>query len=361
MQIQLRRYIVLLVAAVLLSSCGYGPLETCSSPCDNPDLTRNLFCDCVPKKSRGSTNSSPPALALITTGGIADADCGICGHGQSHFLGNATSQKIEVVVRTERRDSTFTWPTEITTDTHILSPNGTANDRKFLGCHGAEGPTGICSLSYQRNIVSSRFFDDEANLRLNYNSLNFDFARLTRQIEGRYLIAEGVSCQHECENSNSPYCVQPIGNSSTGTLISQLEQTRVTILPDEASIESQTFMRIFGVDEDPCERGNVELSADTASNSGRACTMAGNIAIGFGGSDVDFAISVPPTVEARREGSLFSVDLNFDEPRLAPYLQLKDPALQSDWGGVIKRVQASPNNFIVETSAGCIRVSGDPT
>ncbi|WP_147115184.1 hypothetical protein [Tateyamaria sp. syn59] len=120
-------------------------------------------------------------------------------------------------------------------------------------------------------------------------------------------------------------------------------------------------MSIFGADENPCERGNVELSIDTASNSGRACTLAGNIAIGIGGSDVEFAISVPPTVEARREGSSFSVDLNFDEPQLAPYLQLKDPDLQADWGGVITRVQANPNNFIIETTAGCIRVSGDST
>ncbi len=361
MYMQYFRSSALLSAAALCGSCGYGPLETCSSPCDDPNLRRDLFCDCVPKDSGGSTDSSPPALALITTGGIADADCGICGGGQSHFLGNATNQKIEVVVRTERRDSTFTWPTEITTDTHILSPDGMTGDRKFLGCHGAEGPTGICSLSYQRNIVSAKYIDDEANFRSRYNSLRFNFARLTRQIEGRHLIVEGISCQNECNTPNSPYCVQPMGNSGTGELISQLEQTRVTILPAQSSIEPETFMSIFGADENPCERGNVELSIDTASNSGRACTLAGNIAIGIGGSDVEFAISVPPTVEARREGSSFSVDLNFDEPQLAPYLQLKDPDLQADWGGVITRVQANPNNFIIETTAGCIRVSGDST
>lgn len=159
------------------------------------------------------------------------------------------------------------------------------------------------------------------------------------------------SCLQECAPTNqSPFCLV-IRKSDAANFSHQLDQLSSIFRSSEGAIPKEKIMKIFEIEDDPCNRTATSVSDGAVVNSGDAC----NFKIAFKIGPVSqrlFTISLPE--ELRGSIAPFSdISVKFEMKENAAILKIDD-LLNNDFGGYIQSISKQNNDFLIGTENGCI-------
>ena len=267
--------------------------------------------------------------------------CRLCGESQA--LHNISDASVHVRVETTRidRDDFNRWPDLTTEDTFSVPPRGS----KFVGCSaGRKTDPGSCSLVYYRTITRIQRADVQDYSVRKAQGAPRNTITLIRKTQG------GSTCWEHCRARNQ-YCANVSGIAAaynSGALLVWQQ------LYGRASIPKNVLQGWFRVASDPCERGNIDVTGDAIRNAGKECEMKVDGAVA-GFSTVSVTITVPEEVRGALSSSMGpGFSLAFPDARYALALEFSDMDLNRDWGGNIKRVDASQSSAVLETDNGCV-------
>ena len=190
--------------------------------------------------------------------------------------------------------------------------------------------------------------------RLEHNLNSYDV-----QTQASWTLAmSGGSCRAQCDSPSSPYCERiPAVSDSDNSLISSIENARNELAAGRTRTSMGVYMEIFGIQTDPCGRGDVIVDGQLITNEGDACVLKTQLSTFPGVPPLGVTITVPAQVVATYHGSSEDFVLAFNRTTLAPRLMLDDEGLDSEWGGTIRSIHASPADLLVETENGCLALN----
>jgi hypothetical protein len=113
--------------------------------------------------------------------------------------------------------------------------------------------------------------------------------------------------------------------------------------------------KMFNVKDTACDRGDIEVSGDSIVNNGEACRIDSTIWVGE--DPVPLVMHVPPEVQGRVTRADGQLTINFDNRERAFVLELQDEALNSELGGAIEVIEATPTKALITTEFACIGVA----
>lgn len=165
-------------------------------------------------------------------------------------------------------------------------------------------------------------------------------------------LPQSISCQAECEKSNSPYCVNVSGNQSEA-LTEAISLVTDHISAGQPEIEKRSFMDLFDIENDYCGRSNLAIDGNLLRNSGLSCQLDTEFRAGSLNLQ-SVTVAMPPDVSASwnpitpTEGFF-----EFGEDGQAPNIEI-DGYLQQDFGGFIQRINVGETGVSIRTLNGCI-------
>ncbi len=137
----------------------------------------------------------------------------------------------------------------------------------------------------------------------------------------------------------------------------QLRPLRGRLLPSAADrLPRQELMRIFGVREDPCRRGDTVRGADGVwTNDGEACRLSAAVPFAPGTPPVKLSLEIPALLQftLARDGDWLTANARNTVARLV----VLDPDFHRDWGGGIDSVSSNGAMTLIQVPRGCIRLS----
>jgi hypothetical protein len=138
-----------------------------------------------------------------------------------------------------------------------------------------------------------------------------------------------ATCQSLC-TSGSPYCLRLAIGSQAKDGLRKLQKAAAG---NPQTIKSSDLQAMFGIAEDPCNRGDTTIEHANLLNSGDSmCTLRSQIP----GSDV--AIQIPEILRGSWSANSVLVQVIFDDQRTRPRLSFSNDRLNHSWGGDVVSV-----------------------
>ncbi len=168
-----------------------------------------------------------------------------------------------------------------------------------------------------------------------------------------------TSAKYMCRNAcavdrPTPYCLQLPDDRYLEDALSAL---RGQLLPSAAGrLPKQELMRIFGVREDPCRRGDTVRGPDGVwTNDGEACRLSAAVPFAPGTPPVKLSLEIPALLQftLARDGDWLTANARNTVARLV----VLDPDFHRDWGGGIDSVSSNGAMTLIQVPRGCIRLS----
>lgn len=162
-------------------------------------------------------------------------------------------------------------------------------------------------------------------------------------------------CRNACAvDRPTPYCLQLPDDRRLEDAMSAL---RGRLLPSATDrLPKQELMRIFGVREDPCGRGDTVRGADGVwSNSGEACRISAAVPFAPGAPPVKLSLEIPSLLQftLARDGDWLIANARNTVARLV----VLDPDFHRDWGGGVDSISGNGAMTLIQVPRGCIRLS----
>ena len=160
-------------------------------------------------------------------------------------------------------------------------------------------------------------------------------------------------CRKACGGASpSPYCLVAPKDKQLGAAL--LAVKRRLSDKDVNRITSAELKQDFQINDDPCERSDTIRSDGVWTNKGAACDISVNVDVFPGTSKVPILIHIPSEL-------VFATTLQTDGleviPRLtSSLLEIQDPDLHNDWGGVVQAVTTNMNSAMFQLPRGCIKI-----
>lgn len=156
-------------------------------------------------------------------------------------------------------------------------------------------------------------------------------------------------CSTICSSASHPDCLALTGPAGIKTSISTLKGR----LSKKARINSADMLAMFNQPSDPCGRSDTNFVANTLSNTGAICRVRSSIR--FLTTDLTVSITFPSILTGELSEGPKSVSVKFPDVMQAPVIQIGDPGLDRDWGGVVRSVEANDIAMLILTRTRCIR------
>ena len=161
-------------------------------------------------------------------------------------------------------------------------------------------------------------------------------------------------CRAQCDPI-SPGC---IASGLRSDLVTPMRTLYSRILGAvDGELPAASIVKMFGLDRDPCNRGNLTLIGGSLRNSGGPCILATHLP--QLGTTVE--LSFPSTIQGRMTVSpAGSMHIAFVDAFTAPEVRIGNDLLDRDWGGSVKSLRADSTSAWVETSNGCVKIRLGP-
>ncbi|MCP4987622.1 MAG: hypothetical protein GY928_16650 [Colwellia sp.] len=179
--------------------------------------------------------------------------------------------------------------------------------------------------------------------------------------DGIVIGASKLQCKAECDK-DSFYCsnlpVNSIGFSRGNSLKNLQKKIHGS---SEEKIQISEILSMFGLQDDPCDRSEIDVSNGKMRNSGRACEIRQQADFGPSGV-VILKMDIPEQLQAEVTSYGSELEIYFPEEKNSALLTITDKNeeeswLNSDYGGLVYRIQTTSNKAIFSTSSGCISVA----
>ena len=340
--------LVPLLGFLLVVGCVDYIAAVCPGECDTPGYHRDTFCDCVPDQTPRNSAAPTIGLSVIIETEPAGRSCEV--GGTEYWLANVDTRDVRVFIRKKRRHRTQSgWDAPSFRWYRVRGQS-----REFLGCSPQPDESGSIDIVNDWQILRiESVLDDGA--ALDADTVTAGIASVFSAGRAWDVAMTRGTCEVECNNPVSPYCMSiPAEQGDSGVLLDSIGEA-------SAELERQTdpqplaiYMRIFSVTEDPCSRGPVHVAGEYVYNEGKLCTLHAAFTLEGLRQSLDFTIDVPDSVLALRSTGDGHVSLAFDDDQSSPRLRLSDPALDDEWGGIVRSIEASRGRIVVETDKGCL-------
>lgn len=188
-------------------------------------------------------------------------------------------------------------------------------------------------------------------------SLPMHQAPILRHVQ---FIKAATNCRAVCRDFASGDCLLPPLEHSASELLAQLGKLRELALTNKSgSLKQVAIMKIFGLTDDPCHRGDTQIVGGKIKNVGQSsCALKAALPLpNTTKNGITLLIPALAVGDISFEASMVSID--FSDVNAAPFLRLEDDDLQRDWGGVVHSITASPGAVLVGTDNGCIMLGTD--
>lgn len=170
------------------------------------------------------------------------------------------------------------------------------------------------------------------------------------------LSASKLNCEEECK-TNSVYCTKVTGDGVGPEKAVSLRNLYYEMKNSIGGrIEIEELMRMFFIENDPCNRGDMFLEDGVASNVGGPCDLDHEIDFGLG-AKVGIQISIPHKVKAILKSEGESLRFIFEDEGMSGVLKISDDRLNQNYGGLIEEIVANNRKALFSTETGCIAVS----
>jgi hypothetical protein len=136
-------------------------------------------------------------------------------------------------------------------------------------------------------------------------------------------------------------------------LSGKLRELRDITLRRPQRIAKDSIMRTFDVQTDPCGRSDTVFDGNTVRNTGQACDLSGDIAVGSN-MTTGISVHIGEVLEGEITVGGSKLSATFRDAGYAPHIGFDDPDLERDWGGSVKEVLADENFVAFGTEKGCI-------
>ena len=161
-------------------------------------------------------------------------------------------------------------------------------------------------------------------------------------------------CIEACGGTTpTPYCMVAPPDAKLASALTAVKQRLAS--QSVSRISSADLMKFFEQTDDPCTRGDTVRANDVWSNKGAACLLSVNVDVFPGAAGVPIRIHIPGelyfTVTQRGEW------LTLAPRTTASLLEIRDPDLHNDWGGVIQSVSANARSALFQLPRGCIKIA----
>lgn len=164
-----------------------------------------------------------------------------------------------------------------------------------------------------------------------------------------------LNCRKECDQ-NSAYCLKAILDAAQLSLPTQ-KLLNAIYQAENGVIEKSQIMEFYDVSIDPCGRSDLTVDGKVLSNSGQQCYFGKSFELI---DTVNLGIALPKAFEFAIE--LIGTDSGSfvaTQTSTSVVLKFDDKYLQADFGGPIESVRYDKGTFLVQTSNGCVQVTGD--
>jgi hypothetical protein len=161
-----------------------------------------------------------------------------------------------------------------------------------------------------------------------------------------------AECVKECANAG-PFCLQ-VAFTRENRLDEQLSKTS-SLFRDSSRrvVPKADLMRMFGIRRDECGRGDTIFKDGRVTNTGMACTIAGEVG---GSTPLSVRLVLSPRLEGTRTFRDDGVEFEFTIPAASPELAFGDERFNKSFGGRVEAVRVQRDRAVISTVAGCIGI-----
>lgn len=394
-----RRPGALAVAALglALSACGANRSDSglfCSSACSNPNEARDFLCGCYPKVSQIPThddNDKPDTVNLV-----ADCLCDDRTGTYSAWFFNDTTEKTWLLNKRVRVAQTqcawlnvcpmrheadgseryFTVSTPKPLKVTLVGSSGQWGANYVRGTlvdnHAAlAGPRALpatmtgsdvfaatLALAVEQQLATQAVLTVPAAAELapaRRRPVVEAVARLPAPaVDNGIQLAQTTAplpCETLCDPQKpTPYCTSVVLGGSTPAAFRQLFELShdqgVALYPKDL------VQGLFEVDSDPCTRSDTTITDGVIRNTGGACSLTTRST--FGGLTITASLDVPATLSGNIVRTATAETIDFPDAATAMTLSFENESFQSDFGGRVTRLIASPDRLIWQTAKRCL-------
>jgi hypothetical protein len=360
----MRRLSFLLVCGGFLAGCGN--FDACKNQCSS-GLTHDSFCGCQ------DYSKHPPATGGPASGSGFDQAACVCQYSSGRVgawfryapstygrvptnisVVAPTCQDLTVCELTKTGDDSdqytfFTGRMEMSVSSWQQITNFQTGGQSWT----AYGQITQRKALLDHKSFTPRYFTSAQDVAM---SFGIGLRHLQRLVQAkRDNSIQG--CRATCSAHDSNYChsQQVLGSDATG-----LRELRAFLQTKPDAIPASTLLAMFGIQSDPCKRGDTTLRDGIITNSTASegsCTLISTVPE----HHLSLTIDVPLFLEGSYVSDGQSFEATFSNPETRPRLHFvsldDDPAnvknaryLDHDWGGDIKHVFSDPG--IVGFSVG---------
>jgi hypothetical protein len=268
-----------------------------------------------------------------------------CPASQVGFIKNHTNRKYEVQIKkTERETGEGSTYKEYAIS---LRPH----EKKYLGCKTTTYAGNMsCQVTQSWSIKSRKKIAFQKILEIVPSGLKNDLFSKQKILK----VSFDTTCRNLCENNRGD-CFPLKLNKKSNSIKNGIDSIH-SVLNDPASIEikKNELTGYFGISDDPCNRSDTSILNGKISNYGEACYIEAGIQ--DVSKDINLSFFIPEKLEGSfwKDGSWTQID--FSSADSAIKLSLSDKGLNSEWGGVISKIEGDGKNVIAKTDNGCILV-----
>ncbi|MBC8321783.1 MAG: hypothetical protein H8E34_13790 [Bacteroidetes bacterium] len=214
----------------------------------------------------------------------------------------------------------------------------------------------MCTCTYNSDFCTD---DKNSGLEKFYNAYSIAKIYLSHQWSNIKVSNKGLSCLDECFNPKSPFCLRVEKEIDPSGIIESIKDTGTLFINEESLIKKTVVMDNFNIDNDPCNRSDIDLDDVNgriyAINTGKLCSFANKFTV-IGDISLTLSIDIPEKIMAEKISKNDVIEYIFHNPLFSPHINFgEDEGFTKDYGGIVKKVTFTNKGQVLESASNsCI-------